>query len=513
MKRILCTLMVLLMLPFTVLADLEMDVEKNYITFPQLDGMTGYFRSTAKWIIVHQDNLEEHLAFLVGRGESEEAIRARFAEDTLLWEAYFDGFPEDACLRMERFVNETSRDVWHLRHLSTAERRDFLALANDGRLLEKYDTFAAKYGGNGGESYIDCGFTTIPPAAHESGRMYIRYINGQEYVMTYAVRDRMAGRSSLRSKRENEYISRSPFRTLKFGVKLQPKLTAFTLDEAFPQQADTGDVTVRGKITGGGKLRVTLDGREIPGKVTSGGAFTVTLPLTAPGDHEVVFTATHKKHTDRIETFTVNASARRTPLTITAQPEAYAPAGDQRITGASDPGAEILLRLDDREAVTLTADEAGAFTHVFEVMDDQVHHLYIAASAPGKDVSLIEVPFITEYDTFKDGTREFEKDLTEHTVAELSGDPDAHRGERVKISVRVQDVTYTRDGLGILCTYNPPKGSRHAKTPLYLTLYGYGQDQITPGMIMTVYGTVTGRHAADGEERLAILLQYGTYLR
>lgn len=513
MKRLLCLLLALL-LPVCALADMEMKVEKNYITFPELDGMKGYFRSSAKWTIVHRGNLDEHMAFLVKRGEDEAAVRARFAEDTLLWEAYFDGFPDDACIRMERFVNATSREVWHLRHLSSSERKELLARANEGRLLAGYDTFSAKYGGSGGAAYIDCGFTTVPPAEHGSGRMYVRYINGQEYVMTYAVRERMAGRSNLRTKRENEYISGySPFNTLTFGAKLLPELTAFALDEAFPHMTDIGEVTITGSIAGGGKLRVTLDGVEIAPRVKSSGAFTVVLPLEEAGDHEVVFTATHRKYTERTEAFTLNASALRTPLSITMQPDEYAPAGDQTIAGISDPGAEIILRLDDRDAVTLTADESGAFTHTFHVMDDQAHLLYAAAAAPGKDISIVEIPFITEYETFRDGTKAFEETLTERTLAELAADPDAYLGERVKISVRVKDVAFTQDGLGILCTYNPPKGSGHGKTPLYLTLYGYGQDQIQPDMIMTVYGTVDGRHTVDGEVRLKILVQYGTYLK
>ena len=83
----------------------------------------------------------------------------------------------------------------------------------------------------------------------------------------------------------------------------------------------------------------------------------------------------------------------------------------------------------------------------------------------------------------------------------------------MKISVRVKEVDFTEKGLGILCTYNPPKGSKHAKTPLYLTLYGYGQDQIQPDMTMTIYGTVQGQHEVDGENRLELLVQYGTYLQ
>ncbi len=514
MKRFVALLVVFLFLPLNAFAELQMEIAKNYITFPELDGMKGQFQATAKWTIVHRDNLDEHMALLLRRGDTEEEVRARFAEETLLWEAYFEGFPEDACIRMERFVNETSREVWNLRLLSTRERRELLTLVNDGRLLEKYDTFSAKYVGNGASSYIECGFTTVPPAVHESGRMCIQHVNGQEYVMTYAVRGRRAGRSRLRPGRENKLVNRkSPFYSLTFDVKRLPQPTDFELTEAFPLQTDLGDLAVRGTITKGGRLTVTLDGEEISCKITDKGAFTVTLPLTTAGDHEVVFTATHAKYTDRVEAFTVNASAQRTPLTITAQPEEYALAGEQTVSGVSEPGAEIILRLDDREAVTLTADETGGFTHTCEIMDDQPHLLYIAASAPGKDMSVIEIPFITEYETFKDGIKAFEKKLTEHTIAELAENPAAYQGERVKISVRVKEVEFTTEGLGILCSYNPPKGSKYKKTPLYLTMYGYGQDQITAGMIMTIYGTVDGQHEVDGEQRLKILVQYGTYLK
>ena len=124
--------------------------------------------------------------------------------------------------------------------------------------------------------------------------------------------------------------------------------------------------------------------------------------------------------------------------------------------------------------------------------------------------------FATEYETFKDGLKAFTKNLTDYSIGEMAKDPDRYKGEKVKISVRIKDVTYTEDGLGILCTYNPPSGSKKAKTPLYLRLYGYGQDQINEDMVVTIYGTVTGAETVktgDGEEtRLGILLQYGTYL-
>ena len=515
MKRMIALLLAFLLLPLGAFAELQMEVVNNSrLLFPELDQMKARFRTLTRWTIVHRDSLDEHMALLLRRGDSEEEIRNRFAEDTLLFEAYYNDFPDDACIRVERLVNEKTRNAWHFRHLSTKERKEFLTLVNEGKLFAQYDTYTAQWDGTGSTCYIECNYTTVPPAAHESGRMTIRLLNGQAYVVTYAVRERMAGRANLRSKKENEYISGySPLHEMRFDAKLLPELTAFALDDKFPLQVDLGDVTVKGTITKGGKLHVTVDGQEIASKVTKNGDFTVTMPLTEAGDHEVVFTATHSKYTDRVETYTVNASALRTPLTLTAYPEEYVLAGDQVITGTSAPGAEIILRLDEREPVTLIADENGAFTHTLDMMDDQMHLLYMAAAAPGKDVCIVEIPFVTEYETFKEGTKAFSKNLTKHTIAKLEKDPDAYYGERVKIEVRVKEVRFTEEGLGILCNYNPPTGSKHAKTPLYLTLYGYGQDQIQPNMIITIYGTVRGQREVDGQQRLEILMQYGSYIR
>lgn len=514
MKRVILVLLALLMLlPLARAEELEMEISSNYITFPALDEMKAYFRKSSEWTIVHRGNMEEHMELLLQRGDSEADIRARFAEDTLLWEAYKTHMPEDACIRMECFEDAFTREVWHLKHFSTAERKEYLQLVNDSQLFTQYDTFAAKFAGDGGNAYVDCGFTTVPPAAYESGKMYVRYINGREYVMTYAVRGRMAGRSKLRSKKENEIITGySPFNTLKFGAKLQPQMPSFELDEAFPAQVDLGETKITGKIAKGAKMKVTLDDEEVSCKVTSKGAFTAVLPVEEAGEHEVSITVTQKSRTERVETFTLHASADRTPLSFTTLPEELALAGKHTIAGISEPGAEIVLRLDGREAVTLTADAEGRFSHEYEIMDDQAHLLYAMALAQGKDASVAEYAFITEYETFKDGLKAFEKQLTEHTISQMAEDPKTYIGQRVKISVKTKAVTYTEEGLGILCTYNPPKGSKHAKTPLYLTLYGYGQDQIQPDMTITIYGTVNGQRQVEDEQRLDILVQYGTYL-
>lgn len=516
-KRLLMLLMFLLaLLPLGTAYALETVVEKNYIRLPEYDGLRLYFRPPAQWTLVTPENYLEHMDTLLARGDKEDDIHKRFSRDTLVFEAYSDKIPDDACIRLEVEEDEVSRNIWHLRHLSTEERADFKQEVQAGRHLENYDTFTFKWLESGRQMRAQVGFTTRPPHAYESGTMNLYYYNGKRYMLSYAVLGRRASRSSLRSGRENELIqdytplSAAYYST--FKGDMEPQLPSYTLDEAFPAQVDVGDVTVTGKVRSGAKMSATLDGESVKVKVSSKGAFTLTLPIDTPGDHDVCITVKHSKNTTRVENYTLHASKERTPLTLTAQPEELALAGDQVISGQTDPGAQVELWLDTQEPVTLTADDSGRFTHTFEVMDDQLHQVRVTASAQGKDDCIQAVFFATEYETVREGTKAFQKNLTEYTIAQMAEDPDSYVGERVKISVRVKDVTYTSEGLGLLCTYNPPSGSKAAKTPLYLTLYGYGQDQLSKDMTVTIYGTVDGIREVDGENRLGILVQYGTYL-
>lgn len=507
----------LLMIPLWTGA-LEMEFEKNYVILPEMENAKLYFRNAAKWTFVTRDNYEEHMDLLLARGDTEEQIHARFAEDTLVFEAYSEFLKKDACIRFECMENETSREIWHLKHLSTKERKTFQNDMLEGLVLEKYDTFTFKWGSSTArEESCYCGFTTRPPAAYESGMLELRYYNGKEYIISYAVLGRPASRSTLRSSGETDRLETyCPLRRSSFRGKMLPQLPSFELEEPFPLQTDLGELTVKGKVRSGSKMSAAMDGEKVSVKVDKKGNFTLTLDVQEPGDHEVSITTSHSKHTDRVENFTFNASAQRTPLKMTQWPEFLADAGDQTIAGETDPGAEVIVQLDHTYPVDLVADESGRFSHTFEVMDDQVHEIVITAMGAGKDDVQQIVYFATEYETFKDGLKAFTRNLTDYSIGEMAKDPDRYKGEKVKISVRIKDVTYTEDGLGILCTYNPPSGSKKAKTPLYLRLYGYGQDQINEDMVVTIYGTVTGAETVktdDGEEtRLGILLQYGTYL-
>lgn len=517
-KWLLAALLVILCVMPLSAGALDMERDGKYIILPEQDRMRLYFRNVDTWTFVTPDNYLEHMDLLLARGDREEDVHARFAEDSMVFEAYSDQLHRDACIRLECSENEISREIWHLRHLSTRERGQFKEAVQEGRVLEKYDTFTFKWGSNTEQQEgCTCGFTTRPPQPYESGLLELRYYNGKEYVLSYVVLGRRAGRSTLRSSKENNRIRDvTPVGRILMKGKMLPPMPSYALDKPFPVQVDVGETRITGKVRAGSRMTAALNGGDVPVKVDKDGDFSLVLELPEPGDYEVTITTAHSKNTDRVERYTLNASASRTPLNLTEMPETLAEAGPQTVSGETEPGAEVIVQLDREYPVDLVADERGFFTHTFDVMDDQEHQLTVTAMGTGKDDAQLRLYFATEYETFRDGVKAFSKNLTKHTIGEMAKDPAAYVGERVKISVKVKEVTYTEQGLGILCAYNPPSGSGYAKTPLYLTLYGYGQDQISEGMVVTIYGTVTGpaqvRTDKGEETRLGILVQYGTYL-
>lgn len=519
-RRMTVLLLALLLLPCAALAELEyIRSEKKYITFPSMDEWRGHFNKVQNWTIVRPEDLDEHLELVLQRGDTEEEIRARYASPNFLFEAYSTDLPTDACFRAEVYESTMTRNVWNTKHLSSAERKELLASIEDGYVLPDRDIYSLTISGSNDSLTINGYYTNYPPTRVETGQIQFIFRNGRMYVFSYCVSGRLAGRGSLYTKKEKEQFRLTPMSlsgTSSFRNKALPRLPHFTLDEVFPGQAGLETLTVTGAVEKGSSLSVALDGAALASALDKQGRFTVDIPLNTPGDHEVTFTVTNSKFTDRIETYLVNASGNRTPLTITEQPEAYPLVGAQRIAGRTDPGALILMQLDSGAEVALTADAQGLFSHTFQVEDSALHTVRLVVSAAGKDPIVAETMFYTQYETIKDGIKAFSEKLTEHRIDTMSENPADYVGERVKISIRVRELVFNESGLGLLCEYNPPNGSRHPQTPLYVTVPGYAQCQIHDNMILTIYGTVQGERTfatESGEEtRMDIFMEYGTYM-
>lgn len=244
--------------------------------------------------------------------------------------------------------------------------------------------------------------------------MTIHVINGAMYVFSMCYADTLypytpapeaSGFSSTPLRRETD---------IQFGAELLPQLPAFSLKEDLPTQADVDERTVRGTIRSGDTIKVTLDGAEVPVTLKSyEGEFAAVLPLTEEGDHELVFTVNHPKNTERVETYPINVSSTRTALTFTDVPQGYVLVGSQTLAGTSDPGASIVVTLDENEPVTVMADETGAFSWQFDLPDSNLHHLHVMATAPDyKESFKVEWYFMTVYETALKGLYAFGAEVT-----------------------------------------------------------------------------------------------------
>lgn len=521
MKKLLMLLTICLALCLSVAALAEVEIEivdANYIRLPQEGGMKMRFRNTDQWVFVTNDNLDEHLDMVLARGGTEEQIRERYARESFLFEAYSDQLPEDVCIRVELFEDNLTRYAWHARHLDLERRTHFFDSMADGMYFPWYDVYQGYAGRNHENSNGSAYFTSTPYVGFESGVMILRLINGRMYVVTFNVYGRFAGLPNLLTKEDEAARELTPiYSDITFTEKALPQLPAFALDGEWPMQADVGELSLSGSIRAGGNLVVTLDDENVPVKMNrDSGKFTVVLPLTEEGDHEVVFTTTHPKNTERVERYDINVSSIRTKLQFTELPQDRVKSGDVKVAGESDPGAAISLTLDEGEPILLTADDEGKFAHTFTLKDHAQHHLFIMATAPDyKDTFKAETWFITEFEAAFDGVIAFRSKMEDIQVEDIADDPQAYQDERVMIEAHIIKVDILEDGLGLYCKkyFQKKYYSQQEPEPVffYVKLYGYAHCEPRPFMVLDVYGIVNGTCEYEGQVIPCIEMQYGVY--
>ena len=524
MKKLLMLLTIclaLLCLCLPALAEVEIEiVDANYIRLPQEGGMKMRFRNTDKWTFVTNDNLDEHIDRVLSRGGTEEAIRERYARDTFLFEAYSEYLPADACIRVELFEDDLTREAWHAQYLDWTKSQEFFGEMANGMYIPWYDIFMGRSGQKDNNAGGTASFTNTPPHALESGTMAVRLINGRMYLVSYNVYGRFACLTNQVTAEDKKALDYAP-NNLKilFDEKALPPMPEFELEEEFPIQADVGDMTVKGTVKKNANLTVTLDGEEIPVELDKKkGEFTVVLPLTEEGDREVVFTATRNDCTDRVERYSINVSSTRTKLHFTEIPQDVVRTGDVKVAGESDPGATISLTLDEGEPVLVTADETGKFAHTFNIKERDLHHLFIMATAPDyKDTFKAETWFITEFEEVIDGQLAFHEKTQGLRLVDVIADPEAYQGRHIIVTIHMDRVDILEGGLGILCKeyFNDiEKSYGFYKGPLnycYVEFEGYAHGEPRKNMVLEVYGIVNGTYEHEGQLLPRIEMQFGVY--
>ncbi len=530
-KRILALVMILCLMPLAALAELTWEkAERLYITFPTMNEWRGRFSKVNNWVIVTPQNLEENWNLVAGRGDTEEEIRARYADESFLFEAYSPDLPADACFRAQVYENEFTRDVWHFRHWDSQQRKELNDYLMSGMVLPDWDVYSLRNCESGETANVQGFFTNYPPATHESGRLRIDFRNGRMYVFSYCVSGRLAGAARWYTALENSQYAMTPLGSLdnKFQDKLLPRLTQCEIDGALPEVVAPGDVQVTGILDKGAKLSVTLDGSEIKADVKSTGKFTVTLPLQQGGEHELILTATHTKYGERRMVHYVRVSDTLTALTVTDAPHGYEAVGKLKLTGQSNPAASLTLMNGETELAHAVADDKGDFRLDFEVEAEELYTLTLIARAEGKEENRREIVFAAEYEDINEAIKAFTKDLSETSFDDICKDVQAYVGEKVKISIYVKEVVINEQGLALIGVEHDgsnlqnrfggsyiPSDEEHPM--VYVNLPGYAQCQLGEKMLLTIYATVDGRRILFDEEgneqdRVELTADYGTYI-
>lgn len=522
MKRLFAILLMLaLLLPVMVCGEEPLPYErqaKKYIDFPTMDGWRGHFSSVTKWTIVTPETLDENWELVAARGDTEEEIRARYAQPTFLFEAYSPDLPEDACFRAEVFETEYTRDIWHLRHWDTAERKEIRNELMSGTVLTDREIYSLTNYDTNLNAYERGYFTNYPPATHESGRIRLHFYNGKLYVFSYAVSGRMAGAKRWYSAKDEAAYDKTPVYSseAKFKGEALPRMPKYELTTTLPEVAVPGVMTFTGTAEAGAKVSAALDGQEISVTVDKKGNFTFEADLAA-GEPLLTVNVEHSKYTTRVMEYPLVVSDTATPLTVTGAPETLCIIGEQALRGVTEPGASVTIVKDGDESLTIGAGEDGSFNYTFQAEERRAYSLQVTVQSAGKEATTTDFAFAADYESTEDGIKAFNEQVTDESFKTIAANVEDYIGTKVKISIKTKEVTLNEQGLGLLCSYNYNADKEKDQIKLYVNLPGYAQCQIGENMIITIYATVDGKRLIfqeDGEEeeRIELTADYGTYL-
>ncbi len=507
MKRVLLALMALCLLPMAAFA-LEFREEGSaLIIFPEMDEWQGRFSRREKWTTVTKETLEENWELVAARGGTEEEIRARYAAETFLFEAYSPDISADACFRAERFENEMTQEIWNLRHWDNEERKRIIGYLESGRAFPGMEVGSLNVQGRSPNQYLRGYFTNEPPAALESGRIRIDFRNGRMYVFSYCVSGRAAGTESAFVP-EFSLCQNTPLlhdRSVFLNEALPRKVSAALKDTA-PQDALPGNIRLTGTSEPGAQLAVTLNGRPVTGMMNGDGSFIVILPLQECGEYETELIFTHPKLAERRITHTVRVSEERTPLMVTKSPENYAGLGEMTISGLTEPGASVALRMGETEISACSADEAGKFTCSFEAEEPGVCTVQLTVQAEGRSANTREIAFHADYESREAALKAYEEKVQDVPLPDMQKNADAYIGSIVKLPVFVVKMETTPQGLSAVCRQEKLTGNGISYYLYHIDIAGYAGSLCREGAKMTVYGEVTGSAPCTFEDGTECIL-------
>lgn len=454
------------------------------------EGVEYLLSKVANWTLVTPETMEENMDLLLSRGDSEEAIRYRFAHGHIVFEAYHEGLPNGRA-RLQIFEDEFTRSIWHLDDLT---KKQYIAVAEEleENLFQGYfHLFHIDYQSSQSTGRVFSGaLIAYPPFAYESGHFTLRFFNGKAYLATYTQPTEASMKKHLKAdhtySRMRDWTAGAHRGGLKLvGERQTPVADLRTDFGRLILNAHSGTFSFTGITEKNAQVTLKNDGQEWQAMVDETGNYTAEITLHA-GENEIIAVARKEKMNENVLSRIISVDDGMAALELHEYPYEWVLRDEMRVSGNVSPGARVTVKLDGGDAVSIPVDANGAFSWEIEAEDWVTHEIEITASEDGLADCTAKFSFTPEYEEASKGISAYRKTLTDGvTGKKISADPSAHVGSRVKLEVYTDQVERT-DGRLILTGRIDKKKDQ----PIILICEGYLEDAILDGMILTVYGQV-----------------------
>jgi len=452
------------------------------------EGVEFSISKPKEWIFVTPENMEEHMELLMSLGETEEDIRARFSDGTILFEAYHPKLKEGR-YRVQIFEDAFTRNIWNLDDLT---KKQYIAVADE--LKEYYfqgylDLIKVDYESSRARdrSFDGC-YNAYPPYSYESGYYHLKFINGKAYFCTYSQKTEASQKKHIKADGTYDRImdllpGMAGHAYLK-GEKL-PAVADLMPDERLILNAHSGEYTFTGISEKKANVVVKNGEKQWDAAVDEEGTYTTVIQLQ-PGENEIIAIANKEGLSENTLSHFISVDDTTAALELTEYPYGDMIRGKIKVSGKAAPGAKVTVKIDEKEPMELSINEDGSFSQNIEAEDWVEHSIEITASEAGKEDCTAIFTFSSVYEDASKGIGAYRKTLTEGLSAKkISKDPAAYIGDRIKLEVYTKEVERTDGRLILKGTINKNK-----EQPIILVCDNYLQDEILDKMIITVYGDV-----------------------
>ena len=452
------------------------------------EGVEFSISKISEWTFVTPENMEEHMELLMSLGETETEIRARFSDGTILFEAYHPKL-KNGRYRVQVFEDAFTHSVWHLDDLT---KKQYIAVGDE--LKEYYfqgylDLIRVEFRSSDTKNrYFHGAYNAYPPYSYESGYYHLRFYNGKAYFCTYSQKTQASQEKHIKADGTYDRVGDLLPGMTSIAYLKGEKLTAVTdllPDSRLILNAHSGDFTFTGYSEKNAAVILKIGDQHWDARVDAEGKYTANIQLQ-PGNNEVIAIANKEGLTENRMSFNLRAADHLAALELHEYPYGEMLRDELMVSGKVSVGAQVTVKIDENEPITITVDETGAFSRKIEAEDWMEHTIEITASEAGKEDCTAIFTFTAVYEDAAKGIAAYRKTLTEGLSAKkISQEPGAHVGGRIKMEVYIKEVERT-DGRLIL------KGSINQKNdmPVILICDSYLADEILDKMIITVYGEV-----------------------